>query len=117
MTLRTGPNKGEPLAKVAEHRKPALALLGRERAMIYKTLVLTGLRADELRTLECRDLSFGDVPFVKLRHSNEKSRKGSTVPPAGRTLPPSCESASRAANQATGCSMSRPVSCGSWIAI
>ncbi|MDA9857483.1 site-specific integrase [Rubripirellula sp.] len=47
--------------------------------MIYKTLVLTGLRADELRTLECRDLSFGDVPFVKLRHSNEKSRKGSTV--------------------------------------
>jgi len=79
MTIRTGPNKGKPLAKVAEHRKPSLAMLGCERAMIYKSLVLTGLRADELRTLECRDLSFGDVPFIKLRHSNEKSRKGSTV--------------------------------------
>ena len=24
-------------------------------------------------------LSFGDVPFIKLRHSNEKSRKGATI--------------------------------------
>ena len=44
--------------------------IGRERALVYKALVLTGLRANELRTLECRDLSFGDVPFVSLRHSN-----------------------------------------------
>jgi len=51
-----------------------------ERAMIYKTAVLTGLRADELRTLSVNDLSFGDVLFVKLRYSNEKNRKGSTVP-------------------------------------
>ncbi|MCS7466151.1 site-specific integrase [Stieleria sp. ICT_E10.1] len=80
MTVRTGPNEGLPVAKVAEHRVPKLQRLGRERALIYKTLVLTGLRANELRTLECRDLSFGDVPFVSLRHSNEKSRKGSTVP-------------------------------------
>ena len=31
------------------------------------------------RTLTIADLSFGDVPFIKLRHSNEKSRKGSTI--------------------------------------
>ncbi len=29
--------------------------------------------------LTVRDLSFGDVPFIKLRHANEKNRKGSTV--------------------------------------
>tara|TARA_R110002049_G_scaffold4601_5_gene32146 strand:- start:212798 stop:214381 length:1584 start_codon:yes stop_codon:yes gene_type:complete len=79
MTIRTGPRKGELTANVPDERKAKLRRLGRERAMIYKTLVLTGLRADELRTLECRDLSFGDVPFAKLRHSNEKSRKGSTL--------------------------------------
>jgi hypothetical protein len=48
--------------------------------LIYKTALLTGLRARELRTLCVGDLSFGDVPFLTLRHSNEKSRKGSTVP-------------------------------------
>ncbi len=79
VTVRTGPNAGEPLAKVSDERRTKLQRLGCERAMIYKTFVLTGLRADELRTLKCRDLSFGDVPFVKLRHSNEKSRKGSTL--------------------------------------
>ena len=34
---------------------------------------------NELRTLTCRDLSFGDVPFVKLNHTNEKNRAGSTL--------------------------------------
>ena len=31
-------------------------------------------------TLEVHDLSFGDVPFIKLRHTNEKSRQGSVLP-------------------------------------
>ena len=30
-------------------------------------------------TKQFSDLSFGDVPFIKLRRSNEKSRKGSTI--------------------------------------
>ena len=79
MTIRTGPRKGEIASKVSDERRAKLGLLGRERALIYKTFVLTGLRADELRTLTIADLSFGDVPFIKLRHSNEKSRKGSTI--------------------------------------
>ncbi len=79
MTIRTGDNKGEIKAKVSEERKAKLTQLGLERALIYKTLVLTGLRADELRTLTISDISFGDVPFIKLRNSNEKNRKGSTV--------------------------------------
>ncbi|MBL8854880.1 MAG: site-specific integrase [Planctomycetaceae bacterium] len=79
MTIRTGPNKGELAARVSDERKAKLKRVGQERALIYKTLVLTGLRADELRTLSIADLSFGDVPFIRLRHSNEKNRQGSTL--------------------------------------
>lgn len=80
LTIRRGPNKGELLAKVSDERRAELEQVGRERALIYKMGVLTGLWANELRTLQVNDLSFGDLPFVKLRRSNEKSRKGSTVP-------------------------------------
>ena len=38
------------------------------------------MRLNELRTLRVGDLSFGDVPFVALRASNEKNRNGSTIP-------------------------------------
>jgi len=75
-----GPNKGELVAKVSDDRKSELLQLGEERALIYKTAVLTGLRLNELRTLIISDLSFGDVPFVRLRSTNEKNRKGSTLP-------------------------------------
>ena len=80
MTIRSGPNKGQLLAKVSERRKPKLERLGQERALIYKTYVLTGMRADELRTLTVNRLSFGEVPFVTLRHSDEKNRQGSSLP-------------------------------------
>ncbi len=53
--------------------------LGNERALMYKTLILTGLRLSELRTLTVGDLSFGDVPFLRLQSNNEKNRKGSTL--------------------------------------
>lgn len=33
-----------------------------------------------LRSLAVGDLSFGDVPFAKLKHSTEKNRSGSTLP-------------------------------------
>ncbi len=79
MTVRTGPNKGELTAKISESRRQELAKLGHERALIYKTAILTGLRLNEMRTLKVGDLSFGDVPFIRLQRSNEKNRKGSTV--------------------------------------
>ncbi len=79
MTVYRGPNKGELLAKVPDDRRRELERLGFERALIYKTAVLTGLRLNELRTLACRDLSFGDIPFIKLNHNNEKNRAGSTL--------------------------------------
>ncbi len=79
MTVYRGPNKGKLLASVTDDRRRELERLGKERALIYKTAVLTGLRLNELRTLTCRDISFGDVPFIKLDHSNEKNRQGSSL--------------------------------------
>ena len=80
LTVRRGKNKGNQVASVSDARRAELDRLGTERALIYKTLILTGLRANELRTLRVGDLSFGDVPFLVLRASNEKNRKGSTIP-------------------------------------
>jgi hypothetical protein len=48
LTVRKGPRKGERYADVRPEVRERLQLLGRERALIYKTLVLTGLRKGEL---------------------------------------------------------------------
>ncbi len=80
LTIRRGLNKGQRTANLSPERRDELERLGHERALIYKTLILTGLRKNELRTLAVGDLSFGDVPFLVLRSANEKNRKGSTVP-------------------------------------
>ncbi len=58
-----------------------LELLGRERALIYKTLVLTGLRKGELASLTVGQLELdGAMPFVVLHAADEKNRQGSDVP-------------------------------------
>ncbi len=79
ITIRKGPNKGEKSAQISDSYRAQLIKLGNERALIYKTLILTGLRFTELRTLKVGDLSFGDVPFLRLQSNNEKNRKGSTL--------------------------------------
>ena len=58
-----------------------LERLGRERALIYKTLVLTGLRNGELTSLTVGQLDLdGPMPFVVLDAADEKNRQGSTIP-------------------------------------
>ena len=58
-----------------------LERLGRERALIYKTLVLTGLRKGELASLTVGQLELdGPMPFVILNAADEKNRQGSTIP-------------------------------------
>ena len=57
-----------------------LELLGRERELIYKTLVLTGLRKGELDSLTVGQLHLGDShPFVELDAADEKNREGSQI--------------------------------------
>ncbi|HBJ37391.1 MAG TPA: integrase, partial [Planctomycetaceae bacterium] len=75
-----GPRKGELTATVSAERRSKLERLGLERALIYKTMFLTGLRLDEMRTLLVADLHLGDTPHLVLKSTNEKNRKGSSVP-------------------------------------
>ena len=53
-----------------------LERLGRERALIYKSLVLTGLRKGELASLTVGQLELdGAMPFVVLNAADEKNRQ------------------------------------------
>ncbi len=59
----------------------AMEVLGRERALIYKTLVLTGLRKGELASITVGQLALdADPPSLVLDAADEKNREGSTVP-------------------------------------
>lgn len=58
--------------------------LGRERALIYKTLVLTGLRKGELASLTAGRLNLAaEQPYALLDAADEKNRQGSTIPLRG----------------------------------
>ena len=58
--------------------------LGRERALLYKTLVLTGLRKSELASLTVGQLLFDEEPAcVVLDAADEKNREGNTIPLRG----------------------------------
>ncbi len=81
MTVRRGHRKGEAVAKLRDDVRERLDWLGRERALIYKTLVLTGLRAGELRSLTIGQLDLdGAMPSLTLDAGDEKNREGSTLP-------------------------------------
>ena len=81
LTVRKGSRKGERYADVRPEVRTRLDRLGRERALIYKTLVLTGLRKGELASLAVMQLHLdGAVPFVALAAADEKNREGSDIP-------------------------------------
>src|SRR5262245_11706498 len=80
LTVRKGPRKGERYADVRPEVRSRLDLLGRERALIYKTLVLTGLRKGELASLTVAHLHLDDpVPFAALDAADEKNREGNGI--------------------------------------
>jgi integrase len=81
MTVRRGRDAGKPLCKLRPETVARLDLLGRERALTYKTLVLTGLRKGELATLTAGQLDLdADPPYLTLDAADEKNREGSTIP-------------------------------------
>lgn len=83
-TIRRGKDKGQAVAELRPETLARLECLGRERALIYKTLVLTGLRLNELRSLSVSQLVLdGEFPHVILHAADEKNREGSTVPLRG----------------------------------
>src|SRR5262249_27071619 len=80
MTVRRGKRKGETSAKVKPWIRERLECIGRERALIYKTLVLTGLRKGELASLTVDQLYLeGPDPYAMLDAADEKNREGSEI--------------------------------------
>ncbi len=81
MTIRQGRLQGEAVANLGEGTRRRPDRPGRERALIYKALVLTGLRKGELASLTVGQLDLNaDPPYVVLDAADEKNREGSTIP-------------------------------------
>ena len=81
MMIRRGKRKGQTIAKLSDTTRTRLEMLGRERALIYKTLVLTGLRKGELASLTVGQLELdGQVAYAVLNAADEKNREGSDIP-------------------------------------
>ncbi len=81
MTVYRGKRKGEAYANLRRETRRRLDMLGRERALIYKTLVLTGLRKGELASLTVGQLDLdADPPFLTLDPAHEKNREGNSIP-------------------------------------
>ncbi len=80
LTIRRGKDKGKLAAKVRDEVREQLIRLGQERALIYKTLVLTGLRKHELASLTVGQLHLdGSHPYADLAPEDEKNREGSQI--------------------------------------
>ena len=80
-TVRRGKRSGETAAQLRPETVARLEMLGRERALIYKSLVLTGLRKSELASLTAGQLDLDDpMPCAFLHAADEKNRQGSQIP-------------------------------------
>ena len=80
-TIRRGKRKGTRGGELQPQIVKQLDDLGRERVLIYRTFVYTGLRLDELRTLTVAQLVLTPgVELIILESKNEKNSNGSTIP-------------------------------------
>ncbi len=71
----------KPLAKIRTEVKEQLERLGWERTLIYKMLLLTGLRKSELASLTIGQLVLDEPhPHAVLNAADEKNRRGSKIP-------------------------------------
>ena len=90
-TWKRAPLTLDTLGEAEAHARDALAerpdfiaeleRRGRERALTYKVLVLTGLRLNELRSLTVGQLELeGRVAFAVLDAADEKAGRGAEIP-------------------------------------
>ena len=81
LTIRRGKRKGQQVAKVSESQRVRLEKLGRERELIYMTLLYTGLRKGELASLTVSALHLdGKSTYAELAGKDAKSAKGARIP-------------------------------------
>ncbi|MBN1341745.1 MAG: site-specific integrase [Phycisphaerae bacterium] len=80
-TLENAYRRGRGLLKDEPDRLAELELLGQERRLIYKTMILTGLRKGELASLTAGQLALdGPRPYAELLAKHEKSGRGAQIP-------------------------------------
>lgn len=76
LTVRKGPRKGERYADVRPEVRERRMLEGRERALLYKTAILTGLRQGELARLQVWHLQLeADAPAVFVAAGHDRKNK------------------------------------------
>lgn len=79
--IRKGKNVGKHDANVREKIKLAAQYLGRERKLLYATMIYTGLRKSELASITVGQVFLEhDIPHLVLAAKDEKSRRGATLP-------------------------------------
>jgi len=79
--IRRGPRKGQLAGKLRPIVRKKLERLGRERKLIYMTLVLTGLRRGELEKITWSDLNLdGSEAWLTVRAKLAKSRREDVIP-------------------------------------
>jgi integrase len=81
-TIRSGRTKGQLVDEIRNPRtRAACERLGRERALIYKAAVYTGLRRGELAAVQVRYLRLdGKRPCVTLPKEVTKNKEGANIP-------------------------------------
>jgi integrase len=78
--VRRGKSKGQFIAKLRADIIEKLTRLGWERSLIYKTLILTGLRKNELTSLTvCQLYLDAKLPYIDLKAADEKNRQGNSI--------------------------------------
>jgi integrase len=81
MTVHRGTRQGEVFGRLPPEVQRRLERLGRERALIYKTLVLTGLHKGALASITVGQVVLhGETSHLVLNAADEKNREGSTIP-------------------------------------
>src|SRR5262249_30453491 len=80
-TVRRGKRKGKQFAQLRAETVQRLERIGRERALIYKILILTGLRKGELASIRVSQLELKTSPArVQLKAADEKNREANALP-------------------------------------
>ena len=84
LTIRRGKNKGKLLAKVNQAEQQRLKRVGRERALVYKFMMLTGLRRGEAASLTISTLCLDETnSYVQVEGKHAKSGRAATLPLRG----------------------------------
>jgi len=81
MLVTRGKDKGQHAGNVTEIVRKNAIRAGRERRLIYTTLIYTGLRKKELTSLAIGQVRLdGKMPHLILKPQDEKARRGAMLP-------------------------------------